>query len=140
MWPPGAELYVYLFFCVLCPRISGSVAKGAGSSLQALYLLRFLTPWPFLETGREGEVRAQGRREGSHHRKHKREEQQETPAKSLIIHQPGESGPSKKVAYDSVSSVGTQPAAEKATRAQGILQVVNLSLNFGFLFFSFMKV
>lgn len=38
-----------------------------------------------------------------------------------------------------MSSVGTQPA-EKATRAQGILQVVNLGLNFGFLFFSFIKI
>lgn len=98
MWPPGAELYVYLFLGVLYTRISGSVAKGAGSSLQALYLLRFLTPGPFLETGREGEVRAQGRREGSHHRKYRRKEQQETSTKSLLIHQPGESGPSKKVA------------------------------------------
>lgn len=108
--------------------------------MQELCLLRFLTPWPFFETGREGEVRAQGRREGSHRRKYKREEQQETSAKSLLMHQPGESGPSKKVAQDShgMSSVGTQPA-EKTTRARRILQVVNLGLNFGFLFFSFIK-
>ena len=112
---------------MFCHRISGSVAKGRGLSLQALHHWRPLTPWPFPGTGL-GVGRSQGRvqGEGPHHRKDRRR----FTVQSLTRHQPSSSEDGPKD-YHGVGSIRTKATEGAMGMGAGDLAGGQPRLTFG---------